>query len=161
MCRSGIKRRGGSPMESGCGAGKVAADGGESRPLLRSLGSCALTARASSATEQIAVSGSPPSALPLSRVFRRVNRRWQRNDLAEVRKRGARMRKGHGVDEMFLKARLDRGFDLFDAADQLLDLTPGLSIEKGDPRPGAGGIAGGGDLVEITVGDRDRAPSRI
>ena len=54
---------------------------------------------------------------------------------------------------MLLEARLDRGLDLVDMGDERLDLAAGGDVEERDPRAGAGGVAGRGDLGEVAVGD--------
>lgn len=49
-------------------------------------------------------------------------------------------------DEVFLKTWFDRGFDLVDVVNSLFDLRACAKIAQSDPRAGAGGIPGGGDL---------------
>ena len=63
------------------------------------------------------------------------------------------MRDGHGLDEVLLEPRLDRRLDLLDAAHDAFDLAPGRARQQRDQRPGAGGVAGGSDAVEVAVRD--------
>ena len=62
------------------------------------------------------------------------------------------MRNRHRLDEVMLKARLDRGLDLLDAPHQGLDDAARGRIEQRDARAGAGGIARRAHLRQIAVG---------
>ena len=74
----------------------------------------------------------------------------QRHDLRRF-EGGGRVRDRHGLDEVRLESRLDRGLDLLHLAHQLLDrLARGL-VEQRDARAGAGRIAGRADLRQIAV----------
>ena len=77
----------------------------------------------------------------------------QRHDLAQLSIGRGLVRNRHRLDEMRLEARLDRGLDLLDAADEFLDRGAGGGIEERDARPGAGGVAGRGDGLQVAVGD--------
>ncbi len=60
---------------------------------------------------------------------------------------------GHGFDEVVLEFGLDGGFDFFDLAGEGFDFEAGFGVEQRDARAGAGGVAGGAELVELAVGD--------
>ena len=68
------------------------------------------------------------------------------------RRRGP-MRDRHRLDEVLLEARLDRRLDLLDATHDALDLAPGRAGQQRDQRPGAGGVAGRPDAIEVAVRD--------
>src|SRR5829696_326541 len=69
----------------------------------------------------------------------------------EVGKGIALVRDRHGPDEMRLERGLDRRLDLLDPAHDALDLPARARIEKRNPGARARGIAGRGDLGEVTV----------
>ncbi len=54
---------------------------------------------------------------------------------------------------MALEARLDRGFDLFDAPHDGFDFRARRPVEQGDARARPRGVAGGGDALEIAIGN--------
>ena len=64
------------------------------------------------------------------------------------------MRERHRLDEVLLEARLDRGLDLLDPADDALDLGPRRAGQQGDERAGPGGVAGRSDAGQVAVGDQ-------
>src|SRR5690606_17956845 len=57
------------------------------------------------------------------------------------------------VDEVLLELRLQRRLDLFDLPHRLLDLAPVAPVEQRHSRAGAGGVADGGDVFQLTVGN--------
>ena len=71
---------------------------------------------------------------------------------AEMRHRRRLVGEGHRLDEVLLEARLDRGLDLLDLADDRLDLAPGRAREEGDERAGPGRVAGRAGMGEVAVG---------
>ena len=64
------------------------------------------------------------------------------------------MREGHGVDEVLLEARLDRGLDLLDSSDDRLDLPLRRARQERDQRARPGGVAGRPDVGQVAVGDQ-------
>src|SRR5439155_27114772 len=93
----------------------------------------------------------------------------QVDDLGEVRRRVAAVRDRHRGDEMLLEAGLDRGLDLLDPADDVLDLASRGAREKRDEGARAGRVACGADVREIAIRDEpedhgvadvDMAPER-
>ena len=55
---------------------------------------------------------------------------------------------------MLLEIRLDRRLDLLDLPHHRLDFRARGEVEEGDAGAGAGGIAAGGDLAEVAVGNQ-------
>ena len=81
-----------------------------------------------------------------------ADRRFRQDDDALQFQEGISLvRQGHGLDEMLLEGGLDRCLDLFHPPRQLADDQARFGIEQSAPCAGSGGVAGGGDLVEITV----------
>ncbi len=54
---------------------------------------------------------------------------------------------------MLLEARLDRGFDLFDAAHDRFDFGARGAVEQRDARARARRVAGGDDFAQIAIGN--------
>src|SRR5262245_29898926 len=54
---------------------------------------------------------------------------------------------------MLLKARFDRGLDLLDAANDVLDLRARTAVEQCDPSARPGGVPGRRDSLGVAVGD--------
>ena len=63
------------------------------------------------------------------------------------------MRDAHGLHEVLLKARLDRGFDFLHPSHQLFDFRARAVVQQRNARAGAGRIARRGDLRQIAVGN--------
>ena len=61
----------------------------------------------------------------------------QLRDLRQVGRRRRPVGEGHRLDEMLLEARLDRGLDLLDPPDDVLDLAPRGGAEQRDQGAGA------------------------
>ena len=91
----------------------------------------------------------PVVAAARARVGRRAGGRGrsrQRHDPLEVRV-GRPVRDRHRLDEVLLEARLDRGLDLLDPADDALDLAPRRARQQGDERARPGRVAGRPDVA--------------
>src|SRR6478752_6098909 len=76
---------------------------------------------------------------------------WQRHDRREVREGRRLVREGHGLHEMLLEPRLDRGLDLLDPPDDALDLAPRGARQQRDERPGPRGVPGRLHVREVAV----------
>ncbi len=76
----------------------------------------------------------------------------QGHDRGQSRRRLGRVRDAHRTDEMLLEARLDRGLDLLDPADDVLDLRAGGAVQQRDPRPRARRVARGRHVLRVAVG---------
>ena len=90
---------------------------------------------------QLNVGSAPPAAFASRRCGVEIIV-GQGGDADQVGEGFGRVRDGGRIDEMFLKARLDGGFDFVDMFDSVLDGIAGGNIAQGDPRASACGIAG-------------------